>query len=108
MGQLVGDEVDERPIARQDRRGEEGQARVLHAAVGEGGRHDDHVVALPVVRAEELLAFGQHLLRLGELPGGVVGQVRLGVDGGPRSEIAAGDVADGQGEQSTTGSAGAS
>ena len=53
--QLVGDDVDERAVAGDHRGRDEGEPRVLHAAVGEAGRHHQDVVALPLVRAEQLL-----------------------------------------------------
>ncbi len=49
MRQLVGDQGDQRAVARNDGRRQEGQARIFHAAKGEGGRQDEQVVALPLV-----------------------------------------------------------
>ena len=74
VGQLVSHDVHQGAIPGEQRGREEGQPRVLHAAIGEGGREDDEVEALPGVGAEEVLggacgqgrvdlwALGQHVL----------------------------------------------
>jgi hypothetical protein len=80
MRQLVGQQVGQRAVADDHRRGQKGQAGVLHPAVGEGRRQDEHVVAFPGIGPVELLGLGQHVLDLGELPGGGFDQVGLGVD----------------------------
>ena len=74
------DHVHERAVAGEERRRQERHARVLHPAVGEGGRQDQHVVAVPVVRAEELLRPRDHRLRLRELVGGGLHRLGLGED----------------------------
>jgi hypothetical protein len=99
VGQLVRHDVHERSIPREQRRRQEGHARVLHAAEREGGRQDDHVVAIPLVRAEEPLGDGDHRLDLRELPGRPLHQARLGPDARARRQVARRQVADRQRQQ---------
>ena len=97
---LVRHRVRERPVADDERRRQEGQARVLHAAVGEGEGHHQQIVAAPAVLAEELLAGLQVLLRdARELRGRGVDEGRVGVDGAPRADVALRQIADGQGHE---------
>ena len=47
MRELVDDRRHQAAVARDDRRRDERQPRVLHPAVGKLARHDQHVVAVP-------------------------------------------------------------
>src|SRR5690606_12911609 len=60
--ELVGDERDEGTIAGKDRRRRERQPRILHAAPRKARWKDEDVVALPAIRAVEILGCGDHLL----------------------------------------------
>ena len=55
VGQFVGYYVDLAAVASQQGGREEGEARILHAAVRKCGRHDEHVETRPIVGAEQLL-----------------------------------------------------
>ena len=81
---LVRDHVHERPVAGEDRRREEGESRVLHAAVGERGRKDEDVEPFPGVLAEERLCGGDEVFDPGELERGVGDDRGLGPGGAAR------------------------
>ena len=93
VGQLVRHHVHQRAVARQQRRREERQPRVLHAAVRERRRQHQHVVAVPLVRAEHLLRGQDHLLDAGELPGRGLHRRRLRPHPRPRAQVARGEIA---------------
>ena len=99
MGELVRHQRDQRAVAGQDRRRGEGQPRVLHAAVGVARRQDEEVVAPPFVGAVELLGGGDHLRRVGELPGGAFDHRRQRVDAAVRPQRAEVDVPHGERQQ---------
>jgi hypothetical protein len=63
VGDLVGDHVGQGLVARQQRGRGEGQAGVLHAAVREGRRQAEHVVAGPLVGPGQRLGGGEEHLR---------------------------------------------
>mmetsp|Transcript_10778 Transcript_10778/g.25396 ORF Transcript_10778/g.25396 Transcript_10778/m.25396 type:complete len:560 (-) Transcript_10778:386-2065(-) len=74
VAHLVRHDVCERAVPGEQRRGDEGEAWVLHAAVGEGGRQAEDVVPPPHVGvAGDVLCGDDESLRLGEL-------VRHGLD----------------------------
>ena len=52
------------PLTHQQRWRDEGEAGVLHAAVGEGGRQHQQVVLTPHVRAADGLGRSEHRLGL--------------------------------------------
>ena len=89
----MGDQRDQRPVAGEERRRDEGQVRILHPAVGEARRQQQQVVAPPAVGAVDLLGRGDHLRRVGELVGGAIGHRGLGVDAAARIESAQLEVA---------------
>ena len=99
MGQLVGHQRDQAPVAGQDRRRREGQPGVLHAPEREAGRQHEQVVALPAVGAVQPLGRRQHRLGVGELVRRRLHHGRLGVDAGPRAERTEREVAGGQRDQ---------
>src|SRR3546814_5639501 len=61
------DQRHPRLVADDHRGGDERQAGVLHAAVGERRRQHQHVVALPAVRAVQLLRSEEHKSELQSL-----------------------------------------
>ena len=71
---LMDDDVCEGAVTDHDAGGEEGEAGVLHAPEGEGGGHDEQVVAAPLVRPKQTLPRRQKLfhLPLKLCPGGVL------------------------------------
>ena len=60
----MDDDISEGAIADDDAGGEEGEAGVLHAPEGEGGGHDQQVVAPPPVLPKQALPRRQELLHL--------------------------------------------
>ncbi len=90
--ELVRQHVDQRTVACQQRRRQERQAGVLHAAVGEARGHDQEVEPVPQVGPEHVLGREQHAVDLGELPGGAVERLRLGVDARARAQVLRDDV----------------
>ena len=99
VGELVADDAHLRPIAREQRRGHEGEPRVLHAAVRERRRHHQHVEAIPRVGSEEGLAGVDHRLDALELPRRGLHHGRLGPHPRARSELHRGELTDGEGEE---------
>ena len=77
MRDLVRDDVGERLVPGEEGGRGEGEARVLHAAVGEAGREDEDVVDAPDVGAAKVLGGLQHGLRVLELLGGRIHELRL-------------------------------
>ena len=80
VGHLVRDDVDHGAVAGEERRGKEGEARVLHPSVRKRRRQHEEVVSSPTVRAEERLRGLQHRLDAGQFRSGRVHQVRRGPD----------------------------
>ena len=99
MRSFVRDHAHQRPVACEDRRGHEGEPRVLHAAVGKARRHHQDVVAVPLVGTEQLLRGANHLLGPGELVCRRVHDGALRPDGGPGRKLPLLQVADREGEQ---------
>jgi len=97
--QLVGDQVDQAAVAGDHGRGEEGQARVFHAADREGRRQHQHVVAPPAIGAVERLGGFDHLFGVGQFVGGGFHAQRLGVDAGASAQGARFEFADADGQQ---------
>ncbi len=62
MRELVRDQGDEALVAGDDRRRDETEARMLHAADGKSGRQYQQVVAVPAVGPEGLLGGLEHRL----------------------------------------------
>ena len=96
---LVRDHAHQRSVADEDRRGDEGEPRVLHAAIGKARRHHQDVVAVPLVGTEQLLRRADHLLGLGELVRRRIHDRALRPDGRPRRQLAPLQVADREREQ---------
>mmetsp|Transcript_39327 Transcript_39327/g.82338 ORF Transcript_39327/g.82338 Transcript_39327/m.82338 type:complete len:503 (+) Transcript_39327:156-1664(+) len=90
VADLVRHHPRQRPVPGKQGGGDEGQARVLHAAVGEGGGQAEDVVAGPEVRAREALPHAQKLLGLGELVGDGLQQRGLRPHLAPRTDVARG------------------
>mmetsp|Transcript_42133 Transcript_42133/g.98815 ORF Transcript_42133/g.98815 Transcript_42133/m.98815 type:complete len:204 (-) Transcript_42133:307-918(-) len=61
------DHVGQRPVPGEERRRHEGQARVLHPSVREGGREAKDVVALPLVGTRKRLRDLEELFSVLEL-----------------------------------------
>ena len=76
--EFVRDQRDQGLVADDHRRGEEGQARILHAAVRERRRQHQHVVAVPAIGAVQAFGGGDHLFGVFELGHGLVEHGRLG------------------------------
>ena len=86
------DHVHQRAIARDERRRQEREARVLHAAVRKGRRHHQQVEALPVVGSEQALGGRDHRLDAVELARRRRQRLGLGPDARARREILAFDA----------------
>ena len=61
----------------------EGETRVLHPAVGEGGGQHQDVVGAPHVGTAQCLSYHQHRLCLRELEGGLLHKLLLRPDMAP-------------------------
>ena len=96
---LVRHHVDQGAVPREERRGHEGQARVLHAPVREGGRQHQEVVAPPHVLPGHLLGGAQELLGALELVPGALHHGRLGPHAAPVADVEAAQLPDGHGDQ---------
>ncbi len=55
------------PVASKESRGDERQHGVLHAAIREGGREHQEIVAAPHIGPKKSLCCRQHRLSLGKL-----------------------------------------
>ena len=99
MRKLVRDKADQALVAGDEGRRQEGEGRIFHPAVGEGGRQDDDVVAAPAIGPVKLLRCLDHFLGVGQLGRGAVEHDRLGPDAGARPKLAEGEVAGGNGDQ---------
>ncbi len=99
VGDLVGNHIGQAPVAGQQGRGGEGQAGVLHPAIGEAGWQHQDVIDAPHVRPTQLLGLGQHGLRLGEVVRRLVDELLLAPDVRPGSDLARLDVAGGDRDQ---------
>jgi len=97
--QLVPDDRDQGAIARDEGGGQEGQAGVLHPAVGEGGREHQHVEAVPVVGTGQRLRGVDHATDVLELLGRRLDHLGFGVHSAAVGDVALGDVADRERDQ---------
>ena len=95
----MGDQRHQRAVAGQDGGRHEGEAGVLHPAVGEAGRQHEQVVTAPAVGPVETLGRLHHLLDVGELPRRLLDDRRLGVHARPLTDGAELEVADAEGDQ---------
>ena len=99
MRQLVRDQRHQRLVADDHGRGGEGQARVLHAAVGEARRQHQQVVAAPAVRAVHRFGGVDHLAGVGEFGHRLVDHRRLRPYAAAVADRLEHQVAGGDGEQ---------
>lgn len=86
VGHLVSDYGYLASVAREQCWGDEGEARVLHPAVGEGGREDKEVVHAPLIRAADALPCRDEFLGVCELPRRFVQRLSLAPDMGARPD----------------------
>ena len=93
------DQTGQRFVTDDDRRRDETQARIFHAAERKAGRQDQHVVTAPLVRAIEFLRHLDHFLGIDELGGGGIGHAGFGPDPGTRRNRFEYDIADRDGQQ---------
>ena len=99
MGQLMGNQRDQRPIAGDDRGRDEGEPGVLHPAQGEAGRQHQDVVASPTIRSEVPFAGGDHCFDVGKFAGGRFEHTGLGPDARAPAQRMKFQVSDGQRNQ---------
>mmetsp|Transcript_13290 Transcript_13290/g.39623 ORF Transcript_13290/g.39623 Transcript_13290/m.39623 type:complete len:247 (+) Transcript_13290:477-1217(+) len=85
MSNLVGHDVDLRPVLGQQRRRHECQARILHAAVRKAGWQHQEVVNPPPVRAAQFLPCFHEFLCVRKLPRALLDHVFLAPNVRPRS-----------------------
>ncbi len=95
----MGDQRDQRAVAGNDGRRGEGQGRVFHAAIGEGRRQHQDVVAAPLIGTVKLFGGVDHLAHVGEFVGDLVEHGFFGIDPGARVFGLEADIADGQRDQ---------
>mmetsp|Transcript_116423 Transcript_116423/g.336303 ORF Transcript_116423/g.336303 Transcript_116423/m.336303 type:complete len:372 (-) Transcript_116423:111-1226(-) len=86
---LVGDYMHLGAVLGQQRGGDEGQARVLHASIGEAGRQNEKIVDAPPVGPAQRLASSDELLGVGKLPCALLDHLLLAPDATPRAHAAA-------------------
>ena len=93
------DQRHQTAVARQHRRRDERQARILHAPEHECGRQNEQVVTAPAIRAEQALTGLDHVFRFSKFPRGGLHDRRFGVDAGALADGAKFQLADRQRKQ---------
>lgn len=96
VGQLVRHHPDERLVTRHERRRNEGERGVFHAAVGERARHHEDVEASPLVLPEELLGLRHDLRHVLEFDRRLFDHHRFRPDFGAVRDILRHQVANGE------------
>ena len=93
-------DIDETAIARQETRGQEGETRVFHPAVGEAGREEEDVVSSPYVRiSRDAFRCGQEGFSIRKFPRRLVQDFRFAPNPGTRSNLTRCQVSRSDGNQ---------
>ena len=95
----MGNDIDQGTVSSQERRGDKGQARVLHTTVGERGREDQEIIATPIVGGQELLTSADKGLSVNKLPCSSLNDLGFSPDSRARSNLATLEVSDSEGDQ---------
>ncbi len=88
MGDFVGDDIDQRTVAGEQRWRHEGESRIFHTPERKTRWQNEQVVALPKVRSVKIFGRAEHCLHLRELPGCGIDDRRLGVNAAARPKTA--------------------
>lgn len=99
VSNLVGNDIDQGTVSSQERRGDKGQARVLHTTVGERGREDQEIIATPIVGGQEFLTSADERLSVNKLPCGSLNDLGFSPDSRAGSNLATLEVSDSEGDQ---------
>lgn len=95
----MGNDIDQGTVSSQERRGDKGQARVLHTTVGERSREDQEIIATPIVRGQQLLTSADEGLGVNKLPCGSLNDLGFSPDSRAGSNLATLEVSDSEGDQ---------